>query len=82
MNKIYWLRRVGILLFMFGIGVFTTGQAPTWIKIGFPSVVMLWLMIYDEAMFEWEMRRREKRHAIRRKSSSVPMQELQPNEMV
>lgn len=57
MKKIYWLRRIGILLFMFGIGVFTTGQAPIWIKIGFPTVTILWLMIYDEAMFEREMKK-------------------------
>lgn len=60
MKKIYWLRRIGVLLFMFGIGVFVTGEAPIWIKIGFPITVMLWLMVYDEAMFEREMKRRER----------------------
>lgn len=58
MKKIYWLRRIGVLLFMFGIGVLATGEAPIWIKIGFPTTVMLWLMIYDEAVFEREMKRR------------------------
>lgn len=56
MKKIYWLRRIAVILFMFGIGVFATGQAPTWIKIGFPTAVMFWLMIYDELMFELRMR--------------------------
>ncbi len=77
MEKIYWLRRIAVLLFMFGIGVFATGQAPTWLKIVFPTTVMLWLMIYDEAMFEREMKRRGKQNVARRKDSSVPMQELQ-----
>ncbi len=77
MKTIYWLRRIAVLLFMFGIGVFVTGQAPTWIKIGFPTAVMLWLMIYDEAMFEHEIKRRGKKNVARRKASSVPMQELQ-----
>jgi uncharacterized membrane protein len=72
MKKIYWLRRIAALLFMFGIGVFVSGQAPTWLKIGFPTVVMLWLMIYDEAMFDREMKRR-KREDERRKTTSVPL---------
>ncbi|WP_242387570.1 hypothetical protein [Enterococcus gallinarum] len=56
MKKVYWLRRFAVLLFMFGVGVFTTGEAPVWIKIGFPTAVMIWLMIYDEVMFDQRMR--------------------------
>ncbi|MFC0361404.1 hypothetical protein [Enterococcus canintestini] len=68
MKKMYWLRRIGVLLFMFGIGVFATGHAPTWIKIGFPTAVILWLMIYDETMFNLEIKRREQ-NGSRRKIS-------------
>lgn len=74
MKKIYWLRRIAVLLFMFGIGVFATGQAPTWLKIGFPTTVMLWLMIYDEAMFEREMKRRDRvtRNEKQKEPTPVP----------
>ncbi len=75
MKKIYWLRRIGVLLFMFGIGVFATGEAPTWIKIGFPTTVMLWLMIYDEAMFEREMKRRGKIEGLDDKRISLCSEE-------
>ncbi len=77
MKKIYWLRRIGLLLFMFGIGVFATGQAPTWIKIGFPTIVILWLMIYDEATFEQEIKRRGRQNVDTRNTTSIPMQKLQ-----
>lgn len=77
MKKIYWLRRMGLLLFMFGIGVFATGQAPTWIKIGFPTIAILWLMIYDEAIFEQEIKRRGRQNVDTRNTTSIPMQKLQ-----
>ncbi|MGM0228663.1 hypothetical protein IGJ28_000724 [Enterococcus sp. AZ091] len=78
MKKVYWLRRIAVLLASFGLGIFVNAKnIPAWLILAYPTVVMLWLMIYDEALFEQNMKRRGKRHDSRRKASSVPMQELQ-----
>lgn len=56
MKKIYWLRRTAFVLTIFALGTLVSGKVPTWMKIGFPTVVMLWLMIYDDAAFELRTR--------------------------
>ena len=33
MKKIHWLRRLSLLVAMFGVGAAATGATPTWIKI-------------------------------------------------
>ncbi len=52
MKKIYWVRRTAFILTIFALGALITGQAPVWVKLGYPTVVMWLLMIYDEALFE------------------------------
>nr|DAG83764.1 MAG TPA: YvrJ protein family protein [Caudoviricetes sp.] len=56
MKKIYWLRRTAFVLTIFALGTLVSGNVPTWMKIGFPTVVMFWLMIYDDAAFELRTR--------------------------
>jgi len=40
------------VLTIFALGSLITGQVPMWVRIGYPTVVMWLLMIYDEALFE------------------------------
>ena len=51
MKKIYWVRRTAFILTIFALGALITGQVPMWVRIGYPTAAM-WLMIYDEALFE------------------------------
>jgi len=52
MKKIYWLRRIALIISTFAVGVLITGDVPAWLKIAFPVLVIWWLMLYDEATFE------------------------------
>lgn len=52
MNKLYWLRRIGALLFSFGIGALITGNTPDWLK-AFILISMFGLvLVYDIADYE------------------------------
>ena len=51
MENIYWLRRTALLLCVFAFGALITGNVPVWIKIGFPTLAIWWLMLYDEATY-------------------------------
>lgn len=58
MKKIYWLRRTAALLIAFGLGLLIGNKAiPTWLVIIYASSIMLWLMLYDEAVFERRVKR-------------------------
>lgn len=76
MKKIYWLRRIALLFSTFVVGVCVTGSTPVWLKFGLPILAIWWLMIYDEAMFEIEKKKRARQHETGRKTPSVPMQRL------
>lgn len=42
------LKRLGWALLIFGVGVTVGGSYPVWVKIGYPSLCVLWLIAYDE----------------------------------
>ncbi|HGF7906283.1 TPA: hypothetical protein QFI08_002250 [Enterococcus faecium] len=52
MKKIYWLRRTGAMLFMFGIGAALTGNVPDWLKAAYVTAVFGLVLIYDVAEYE------------------------------
>lgn len=49
MKRIYHLRRMGLLMLVFLIGVLVSGDFPTWVKLVFPAACALWLSSYDDA---------------------------------
>lgn len=52
MKNLYWLRRIGALLFSFGIGALITGNTPDWLK-AFILISMFGLvLVYDIADYE------------------------------
>ncbi|TPR56267.1 hypothetical protein [Enterococcus sp. OL5] len=57
MRKIYWLRRTAFLLTVFAMGTLIAGELPNWLKIMYPTAVMIWLIAYDDAIFEHRSRR-------------------------
>jgi hypothetical protein len=59
MKKVYWLRRVALILSTFAVGSLITGNVPGWLKIAFPVLAIWWLMLYDEAIFERRVKRYE-----------------------
>jgi hypothetical protein len=59
MKKVYWLRRVALILSTFAVGVLITGDVPAWLQIAFPVLAIWWLMLYDEATFERRVKRYE-----------------------
>ena len=52
MKKIYWLRRLLLLITMFGVGATATGVTPTWIKFILIAGVGGYLLLMAE--FEYE----------------------------
>ena len=55
MKQIYHLRRLGLLMVIFLIGVLVSGDFPSWVKVVFPGLFVLLLSNYDDAriaMFE------------------------------
>ena len=60
MKKVYWLRRTAALLIAFGLGLLIGIKTiPTWLVIAYASSIMLWIMLYDEAVFERRVKRFE-----------------------
>lgn len=56
MRKIYWLRRLTLLMAMIGVGAATTGFIPVWIKILLIAGVGGNLLLTEE--FEFDLRSR------------------------
>lgn len=56
MKKIYWLRRLLLLITMFGVGAAATGFIPAWIKILLIAGVGGNLLLTEE--FEFDLRSR------------------------
>ncbi|BBM17341.1 hypothetical protein P7D43_23595 [Enterococcus avium] len=56
MKKIYWIRRLTLLMAMIGVGAATTGFIPVWIKILLIAGVGGNLLLTEE--FEFDMRSR------------------------
>ncbi|MGX7228010.1 hypothetical protein [Enterococcus malodoratus] len=56
MKKIYWLRRLTLLMAMIGVGAATTGFIPVWIKILLIAGVGGNLLLTEE--FEFDLRSR------------------------
>lgn len=56
MKKIYWLRRLTLLMAMMGVGAATTGFIPVWIKILLIAGVGGNLLLTEE--FEFDLRSR------------------------
>lgn len=46
------LRRIAVMLILIAIGFLLGGGFPSWAKVVFPAVFVLWLMVYDNAMYE------------------------------
>ncbi|AVL44884.1 MULTISPECIES: hypothetical protein [Enterococcus] len=59
MKKIYWLRRTGAMLFMFGIGAALTGNVPDWLKAAYVTAVFGLVLIYDVAEYKTKKPTRE-----------------------
>lgn len=55
MKKIYWLRRLLLLITMFGVGAAATGVTPTWIKFILIAGVGGYLLLMAE--FEYEQQK-------------------------
>lgn len=55
MKRTYWLRRLALLVAMFGVGAAATGNIPTWIKIILGCGVGGYLLLMAE--FEFDTRR-------------------------
>lgn len=56
MKKIYWIRRLTLLMAMMGVGAATTGFIPVWIKILLIAGVGGNLLLTEE--FEFDLRSR------------------------
>ncbi|MBO1142448.1 hypothetical protein FQS87_21435 [Enterococcus avium] len=56
MKKIYWIRRLTLLMAMIGVGAATTGFIPVWIKILLIAGVGGNLILTEE--FEFDLRSR------------------------
>ncbi|EOI57292.1 hypothetical protein [Enterococcus gilvus] len=56
MKKIYWIRRLTLLMAMIGVGAATTGFIPVWIKILLIAGVGGNLLLTEE--FEFDLRSR------------------------
>lgn len=56
MKKIYWIRRLTLLMAMIVVGAATTGFIPVWIKILLIAVVGGNLLLTEE--FEFDLRSR------------------------
>lgn len=56
MKKIYWLRRLTLLMAMIGVGAATTGFIPVWIKILLIASMGGNLLLTEE--FEFDLRSR------------------------
>ena len=56
MKKIYWLRRLLLLITMFGVGAAATGVTPTWIKFVLIAGVGGYLLLMAE--FEYEQQKK------------------------
>ena len=56
MKKIYWLRRLTLLMAMIGVGAATTGFIPVWIKILLIAGMGGNLLLTEE--FEFDLRSR------------------------
>ena len=56
MKKIYWIRRLTLLMAMIGVGAATTGFIPVWIKILLIAGVGGDLLLTEE--FEFDLRSR------------------------
>ena len=56
MKKIYWLRRLTLLMAMIGVGAAATGFIPVWIKILLIAGVGGNLLLTEE--FEFDLRSR------------------------
>lgn len=54
MKKVYWLRRVTLLVAMFGVGAAATKVMPTWIKFTLCCGVGGYLLLMAE--FEFDLR--------------------------
>ncbi|MBO0456325.1 hypothetical protein JZO77_06180 [Enterococcus hulanensis] len=55
MKKIHWLRRLSLLVAMFGVGAVATGVTPTWIKIVLCCGIGGYLLLMAE--FEHDQKR-------------------------
>ncbi|MDT2643197.1 hypothetical protein P7D52_10405 [Enterococcus dongliensis] len=60
MKKIYWLRRISLLVAMFGVGAAATGTTPTWIKIVLCCGIGGHLLLMAE--FEYEQKSLPRSH--------------------
>lgn len=56
MKKIYWIRRLTLLMAMIGVGAATTGFIPVWIKILLIAGMGGNLLLTEE--FEFDLRSR------------------------
>lgn len=56
MKKLYWIRRLTLLMAMIGVGAATTGFIPVWIKILLIAGVGGNLLLTEE--FEFDLRSR------------------------
>lgn len=51
-KNLYWLRRIGALLFSFGIGALITGNTPDWLKALILIAMFGLVLVYDIADYE------------------------------
>ena len=56
MKKIYWLRRMALLIGAFGLGAMSTGNLSTWIKIVLVMSVGGYLLLMTE--FDYEQQKK------------------------
>lgn len=56
MKKIYWLRRIALLIGAFGLGAMSTGNISTWIKIVLVMSVGGYLLLMAE--FDYEQQKK------------------------
>lgn len=60
MKKVFSLRRQGMLLLFFGIGVMCGSKAPLWSVALLIIAAVVWLMAYDSVVFEKTERKGKK----------------------
>lgn len=57
MKKIKSLRRLAVPLIAFSFGMLINGQWPDWARVAIPTLWLLWLTAYDEAVYKRVARR-------------------------